>query len=121
MVGTVVEGQLIVLAVQRELSFADTVTPATDKRGEIRLLTTGELLDTVVTLDHVTYVTVFVWHHDSTDGTTIIRDGYFETLTVPEDVQIGLLTVNGGLEVLALQTAQIHCLCSVRHMNMFIS
>ena len=111
MVGTVVEGQLIVLAIQRELTLADTVTPTANQGGEIRLLTAGELFDTVVTLDHVTYFTVFVRHHDSADGTAIIRDGYFETLTVPEDVQIGLLTINGGLEVLALQTTCIRCFC----------
>ena len=114
-VRTVVECQLVLLAVQRELTFADTVAPATNQGREVGLVTAGELLDTIMTLDNVSNVTILVGHHDGHNGTTIVRDGYLIALTVTKDVQVGLLTVDRGLEVFSLQTTQIRIFCNVCH------
>ena len=113
MVGTVVECQLVVLAVQGELSFADAVTPTSNQSGQVGLFTAHELLDAAMTLDDVTYFTVLVGYHNGTDSTSIIRDGYFVTQTVLQDVQIGFLTIDRGLKVLAFQPTQRRCFCSV--------
>lgn len=77
-------------------------------------------MDIVVTLNHVSNVTVFVWYHDGTNGATVICDGYFVSLAVTEDVKIGFLTVDCGLKVLSLQTTQIHIFCCVRHNQKFL-
>ena len=115
MVRTIVDCQLIILAVQSELAFADTVSPTSDKGREIRLVTTCELLDTVVSLNNVSYIAILVWHHDSADGATVVTDCYFVTLAISKDVQVGFLTIDSGLEVLPLQTTQIRCFCCISH------
>ena len=111
MVRTVVECQLVFLTVQCELSLTDTVTPATNQCREVRLIAAGQLLNTIVTLNDVSNVTILIGNHDSHNGTTIVRDGYLIAFTVTEDVQVGLLTVDSGLEVFSLQTTQIRIFC----------
>ena len=85
-VRTVVQCQLIFLAVQGKLTFADAVSPASNQRREIRLLSAGQLLDAAMTLNNVSYISILVWNHDSTDSTTIIRDSNFVTFAVAQDV-----------------------------------
>ena len=71
-VRSIVKSQLILLAVQNELAFADTVTPTSDQCRQIRLVSAGQLLNAVVTLDNVSYFTILAGNHNSTNGTAIV-------------------------------------------------
>ena len=114
-VRTVVQSKLIVLTVQRELTLADAVAPTANQCREVRLVAAGELLDAVVTLNNVCYFAIFIGNHDSTYCATIIRDSYFITLTVLQNVKIRLFSIHRGLEILAVQTTQIRCFVCVCH------
>jgi hypothetical protein len=39
------------------------------------------------------YLSVLVRHHDGYDGSSVVGDSYFVTLSVPENEQISFLTV----------------------------
>ena len=103
-VGSIIECQLILLAIQRKLSLADAVAPTTYQCRKVGLLSAGQLFNTIVTLNNVSNVSVFVGHHNGDDSSTIVGDCYFIAFTVTENVQIGFLTFDGGLEVFSLQT-----------------
>ena len=108
-VGTIVDGELILLAVQLELAAADAVAIATDERREIRLGAVDDSFDGVVSLDDVGIVAVAVGNHNGYEGASVIGDGNFIAQTVFQNVKIGLFAVDSGLEVFALQTTEIRC------------
>ena len=116
-VGTVVECQLIFFTVQDELSFTDAVTPTTNECWQVLLLATRQLLDAAVSLNDVCHFAILVRNHDSTDSATVVRDSYFVTFTVLQDVKVRFLTIDSGLEVFALQTTEIRIFNCVCHIN----
>ena len=71
-VGTIVQGQLVVLAVQRELTFADAVAPTANQGGEERFLPTHQLFNVGMALNNVTYFAVLVRYHDGHNGSSIV-------------------------------------------------
>ena len=114
-VWAVIECQLIVFAVQRKLTFANTIAPTSNQCRKIGLLATHQLFNATMSLDNICYFTVFVWHHDGTDSTTVVTYCYLVALAVLQDVEIRLLTIHCGLEILTIQTAQIRCFRCVSH------
>ena len=85
-VGTIIEGELVVLAVERELTLADAVAIASDKGGAIDLVGFHKSLNAVEALDDVSYLALPVGHHDGTDGAAIVGDCHFVTFTVAQNV-----------------------------------
>ena len=71
-VRSVVKCQLVLLAVQNELTFADAVSPTTYQSRQVWLIAAGKLLDVVMTLDNVSYFAILTWNHNSTNGTSIV-------------------------------------------------
>ena len=71
-VGTVVESQLVFFAIKRKLSLADTVAPSANKGREVGLVTAGELLNAVMSLNDVSYFAILIGDHNCTNGTSII-------------------------------------------------
>ena len=76
-VRAVVDGQLVFLAVELELTFLDAVAKTADQRGKIRLRRIDDFLDIVVTLNHIGYVAVFVGNHNGDNGASIVRNSHF--------------------------------------------
>ena len=85
-VGAVVDGELVFLLVQGKGTFSDAVAVAADQGGEEGLGAVDDTLDIGVTLDDVGYVAVLVGHHDGHDGTAVIGDGHFISLSVSQYV-----------------------------------
>ena len=81
-VGTVVDGQHVLLAVQLESSLADAVAVAADERGKIGLRRIDHILNVVVALDHVGSDTVFVRYHDGDNCATVVGDGHFIAILI---------------------------------------
>ena len=121
MVGTIVDGQLIILAIQCELTFADAVSPSSNQSRKVRFFTAGKLFYTSVSLDDITYIPVFIGNHDSYDSTTIIRHSNLVTFTVLKDVQICFLSIDRGLEIFTIQTTQIRVFSRVIHIPNVLS
>ena len=105
------------LAVERELTFGNTVAETTDDPGEIRLRRIDDILDVVVAHDDVGPLPIAVGNHDSYERTTIVCDCYFVTFTISQNKEVCLLAVHSGLKVLTLQTAYIWCFFRVCHMK----
>ena len=85
-VGAVVDSQLIVFAVQNELSLGNAVAVAADKGRAVRLWGVDDILNVVVTLNDVGYLTVFVGYHDCYNGTAIVGNCDFKAFAVLQDV-----------------------------------
>ena len=104
-VGTIVDGQLILLAVEVELALGNAVAVAADEGAEERLGAVDQAVDVVVALDDVGYVAVAVGHHNRNDGTTIVGDAYLIAGGILEDVETNLLAGNYLLKIRGLETA----------------
>ena len=75
-VGTIVDGQVILLAVEVELALGDTVAVAADEGTEERLGAVDDAVNVVVTLDNVGNVAIAVGYHNRNNGTAIVGDAY---------------------------------------------
>ena len=114
-VGTVVDGQHILLAVKLESAFADAVAISANQRGEIRLRGVDDILNVVMTLNDVGSDTVFVGNHDGYNSPTVVGNGYLIAILISQNEKICLLSVDGGLKIFAFQTTNVVCLRCVRH------
>ena len=120
-VGAVVDGQLVLLAMQLEPAFADAVAVAAHQRREVGLGALYYVLDVVVALYHVGVVAVAVGHHDGYDSTAIVGDSHFITLLIFKDVQIRFFAIDCGLKVFSLQTADVFCFCCAHHKTFLVT
>jgi hypothetical protein len=107
MVRAIVHGQLIFYTVQFELTLGDTVSVTTDEGAKEWFWTVDCLVNSVMALDDIGIVAIFVRYHDSYYGTTIISNGYFGTRFVLQDEEVGLLAVYNFLKIGSLEAAQI--------------
>ena len=108
-VRTVVDGQLILFAVQRELSTADTVAVSSDECRQKRLWAVNYILDIVVSLNNVGNFSILIGHHDCYNGSTVVGDCNLISESVSQYVQIGFLSVDSGLKVFTLQATEVFC------------
>ena len=106
-VGAVVNGELVFLAIEGKLTVLDAVTVAADKCAEEGLGRCYYLVDRVVTLYYIALFAVAVGHHDGEQCTAIVGECYLVTQLVGEDVQIGLLSVDIFLKVGLLQARHV--------------
>ena len=118
-VGTIVDRQIVFLAVQLELTLANAVAVASDEGGEIGFRAVYHALDGVVTLNHIAHVAVFVGHHDGDQCSAIVGDGHFVTQAVLQDVEIRLFSVYCGLEIFFSQATNVFCFNCVHDKNVF--
>ena len=86
MVRTIVERQLVLLAVKGELTLADTVTITSDESGAINLVGFNKSLNAVEALDNIGYIAILVGNHDCADSAAIIGDCHFVTFAVTQNV-----------------------------------
>ena len=117
---TVVEGHLIFLAVQVELTVGDAVAITTNEGGKIRLGRIDDVLNVVVSLNDIGTLSVLIGNHDGNDCSTIVGDGHLIAETILEDKKICLVSVHSGLKVFALQATDITCFGCVRHIDQFL-
>ena len=85
-VWTIVDGKVVLLAVQLELALADTVSVSSNECREIWLRRVYYFLDVVMSLNNVGHLAVFVRNHDGYDCSTIVGDSNFVAFVVSKDV-----------------------------------
>ena len=105
-VGTVVDCEVIFLTVHRETTFTDAVAIPADKSTQKRFGRMNAAVYVVVPLDDIGHMAVAVGHHDCHEGTTVVGDGYFHSVTVCQDKQIRFPAVYLFLEVFSFQSAK---------------
>ena len=105
-VGAVVDGQVVLLAVEGELAVADAVALATYEGGEEGLGRAHAVVNVVVSLNHVGIVAVAVGHHNSYECAAIVGDGHFHTVFVGQEEEVGGFTIDFFLEIFTLQSAE---------------
>ena len=88
-VGTVVDGELVVLAVNRELAFGDAIAVATDEGSEVAAFCAVLLVvsDVVMSEADIGHVAVLVGDHDADDASSEVREAHFHAFSVGEDVE----------------------------------
>ena len=120
MVVSIVDSQLVLFAVEGELAVLDAVAEASDENTEERLGRVDDILDVVMSLNHVGMLAVLVGNHDCHDGTTIVGDSYFITLVVFQNEKVGLLSIYGSLKICSFQTTDIFWFC-IHNISIFFS
>ena len=118
-VRTIIDRQLILLAMQLEASLANAVAVSSDKCREIRLWRIYYIVDIVVTLNNVGSITISIRNHNSNQSASIVRDSHFITFTVSQDVEVGFFTGYCRLKVGSLQSTDVFCLGCVHHLPSF--
>ena len=81
-VRTIIASQLILLAMEGELTFLDTVAIATDQYAQEWFWRIDDILDVVMTLDKICIVAILVRHHDCYNRTTVVCYCNFVALLV---------------------------------------
>ena len=81
-VGTVVDGQLVFLAVELELTFGNAVAVAADERREVGFGRVDDILNIVVSLNDIGQSALAVGYHNGNDGASVIGYGDFVANTV---------------------------------------
>ena len=114
-VRTVVCCQLIILAMQMELAFADAVAITAYQCRQIWLRRVDDILNVVMSLYDVGYLAIFIRNHNSYDGTTIISHRHLVTGSILKNIEVCFLTLDSGLEVFSLQATKVLCFFCVRH------
>ena len=99
-VGTVVDGQFVIdNTVDLELSLADAVAIATDKRGEERLRTLYDALNGVVALNDIGALAVAVGNHQRYNASAEVGNARLDALLVGQRVQLHGLFVDHSVEL----------------------
>lgn len=98
-VGAIIDGKAIFLAVELELATADAVAITSHEGGEERLWTAEAVVDVVVTLNDVGQMAITVGYHNGYDGTAIIGDGNLAAIRICQEEKFDLLAANFLLEV----------------------
>ena len=102
-VRTVVDCEVILLAVDSELTLAYSVAVTAYKCAQEWLRAVELVVDTVVSLNYIGIVAVLVRNHDATYRATIVCDCYFVALLVLENEQCCLFAAYLFFEVGGLQ------------------
>ena len=84
-VGTVVHGQLVVHAVEGELSFGDAVGEASHGGAHGALLVV--FLQGIVAQYHIHQLAAVIWHADGADGRAVVKDLGFAACIRGEGVE----------------------------------
>ena len=103
-IGAVINGQAVVLAIHYKMSLGDSVSIAADQSAKERFGTVNHVLNRVMSLNNIGHLAFLVGNHDGHYCTTVIRDAYFHSITVRQRVEVGLFTLNDSLEVFSLQS-----------------
>jgi hypothetical protein len=106
-VRTIVDSQLILLAIEGELTMLDAVAITTDECAQEGFGRCYNLVDRVVTLHYVAQLAVAVGHHDGEQCTAIVCESYLITQLVGEDVEVRFLTIDIFLKIGLLQARYI--------------
>ena len=53
-----------------------------------------------MSLNDVCYLSVLVWHHNGDKSAAVVRDSTLIAFLVAQDEEVGLLSVDGCLEIL---------------------
>lgn len=104
-VGTIVDGEVVVLAVELEGTAADAVTITSHERGEEGLGGSDAVGNAVVALNDVGHIALTIGYHNGHDATAIIRDGYLAAICISQEEEVNLFSIYNLLEVSALQAA----------------
>ncbi len=103
MVGAVVDGEVVLFAVNSELAFADAVAITADKCAEEWLGAVQKIVDAVVSLDYIGVVAVLVGDHNAAYCATVVCDCNFVALLVLQYEQRCLFAANGLFEISGFQ------------------
>ena len=95
-VGAVVDGEVVFLAVQREVAFTNAVAVTAYEGGEEGLGRIDAVVDVVVSLNDVSHLTFAVGHHD----------GYLHAVGIGKEEEVRLLTIDNLLEVFLFQSTE---------------
>ena len=99
MIGPVVDGQMILLAVEREAPLAYAVAIAPHQSAQKGFWTRHDPLYIVMSLYNIGKVPVSVGHHNRYKGTSVVSNRYFAALAVTQDEEVRPLPLYLLLEV----------------------
>ena len=104
-VAEVVLGELVLDAVEGDLSLVDTVRITADRSAEIRLVILREVVGNLVEAeDDILHLTLVVRDEDGNDAAAEVGDTYFHTITISKGVKGGGCVVVGVREVLGVES-----------------
>ena len=101
-IGTIVHRNLIINAINRELTFIDTIAITTDQSTEVAGIIQIRL-NIIETQHDVGKLAILIGRCDRNDTSTIINHGNFYPIRILQNIQIVLFTVDFRLEISSVQ------------------
>ena len=105
-VRTVVDCEMILLAIECELTLTNAVAIATYKRREEGFGRRDAIFNIIMSLNNIRINAILIRHHDCHERTTIVRYRNFHTISIGKHEEVNFLTINDFLKVFLFKSAK---------------